>query len=148
MELKQIKQAAFKILARREYSRVELARKLQQKFAGTDPELIQAAIEQLISKNFQNDQRYAEAMVRHRASQGYGPAYIRQLLKQQGVSDQESRAALAAAQIDWQALAQQHYLKHFGGKPIRDFKERAKRMRYLYSRGFLQEIINTLLGED
>lgn len=144
MTISEIKHAAFKILARREYSRLELLRKLSQKFPNAEQKIIAEAIEQLIGKNFQNDERFAKMRLQHRAALGYGPNYIKQELRQQGLSDNVIQAIIAESEIDWYTVASLQYQKHFRG-PIKDNKDRAKRMRYLYSRGFSQEMLNSIV---
>jgi regulatory protein len=141
-ELNEIKQAAFKILARREYSRAELLRKLKHKFPETELELFIQALDQLGAKNFQSDVRFAESRIRHRANLGYGPNYIRQELKQQGVADDIIQQAMQDSGIDWYEVASNQYQKHFS-KPIADSNDRLKRQRYLYARGFSQDIIRS-----
>ena len=140
--MKEIEQAAMQYLARREHSRVELRRKLLTKFA--DGEAVEAALENLARNKYLSDVRYAASLIRHRANQGYGLNYIRQELKRQGVDNEDMSAALEEADLDWLQVAQDLYGRKFK-KPVSDFKEKAKRMRYLYAHGFDQDIIAQLI---
>lgn len=138
------KTAALKLLARREHSRQELQRKLQQR--GFAAEAIAAALNELESADWLSATRYAEAYVRSRIASGFGPLRIQAELSQRGLDQAQIQAALEQAEADWAELASRQYHKRFGETPITDMKERAKRQRYLAGRGFPQSIISDILS--
>ncbi len=142
--------AAIALLARREHSARELERKLTAK--GHGPEAVNAILGRLIAERLQSDERYAEAYLRQRANRGYGPLRIVAELRERGVADglisAELRRAVAEDGLDWYALAAEAYRKKFGGRPIDDVKERAKRMRFMQYRGFEHEQIAAAIGEN
>jgi regulatory protein len=137
---------AMDYLARREHGRGELLDKLLR--AGFDPEAADEAITGLIDDGLQSDGRFAEAFVRSRISQGKGPAVIRADLRQRGVAGSLIDTALEEADEDWYALARDVRLKKFGsGTPI-EFKEKARQMRFLQSRGFEPDQIQAAVSSD
>jgi regulatory protein len=125
---------AMDYLARREHGRTELLNKLT-KF-GFECDVADDAVAQLVEDGLQCDTRFAEAFVRSRINQGKGPARIRAELREHGLGDAVIATALAEAGQDWFELAIDVRLKKFGGEPPADFKEKARQMRFLQSRGF------------
>ena len=129
------------MLARREHSRVELQEKLAKK--GFPHDQIERALEQLVANNLQSDQRFLEDFIRSRVLKGNGPLRISQELRQRGIDDGLSRIEEQA--IDWQEVATRTYAKKYRSSEIADARERAKRMRYMQSKGFSGDIIRQLL---
>ncbi len=125
---------AMDYLARREHARGELLTKLER--AGFDPDVSQDAIAQLVADGLQSDARFVEAFVRSRIGQGKGPVRIRAELREHGVGDNLIEDGLAEAGQNWYALAREVRLKKFGAGEPADFKEKARQMRFLQSRGF------------
>ena len=136
-------QHALNFLARREHSRLELFQKLQRH--SSNKAEIEQVLEQLQQEKLQNDVRFAESFIHHRAEQGYGWMKIRYELQQRGVNSSDYQQALEVLTIDWQEIAANAYRKHFDSKPIQDFKDKQKRMAYLQQRGFGFDEIKTAL---
>ena len=128
-------------MARREHSRVELQNKLSKK--GFPQQQIECALEQLIANDLQSDQRFLEDFIRSRMLKGNGPLRISQELRQRGIEDGLSR--LEEQTIDWVEVAASTYSKKYRSSPISDARERAKRMRYMQSKGFSGDIIRQLI---
>lgn len=125
---------ALGLLARREQSRRELRRKLDQRgYAGEEAE---AALDRLGEQHYQDDERFAGALLRNRAGQGYGPLRIRMELKTHGLADATIRRLLDEAEVDWDARAAAQLRRHYGGKAAADPAERARRTQFLLRRGF------------
>lgn len=121
-------------LARREQSRRELRRKLDQSgYAGDEAD---AALIRLADQHYQDDERFAGMLLRNRAGQGYGPLRIRMELKTHGLSDTAIRQLLDEAEVDWNASAATQLRRHYGGKPATDRAEQGKRAQFLLRRGF------------
>ena len=129
------------MLARREHSRVELKNKLSKK--GFPAEQIDRALEQLDANDLQSDQRFLEDFVRSRVLRGNGPLRISQELRQRGIEDGLSQINDQA--IDWLEVASNTYTKKYHSSEIADANERAKRMRYMQSKGFSGDIIRQLI---
>jgi len=76
-----------------------------------------------------------------RRKRGYGPLKIKLELKQRGISSDLIAAYLEFNDEIWLETACQAYEKKFGGKLLDSTNERAKRIRFLQSRGFTGDII-------
>ncbi|SFK21704.1 regulatory protein RecX [Rhodanobacter glycinis] len=125
---------ALGLLARREQSRRELRRKLDQRgYAGEETT---AALDRLGEQHYQDDERFAGMLLRNRAGQGYGPLRIRMELKTHGLSDAVIRQLLDGAEVDWEASAATQLRRRYGGKASADHAERARRGQFLLRRGF------------
>ena len=109
---------------------------------------IDAVLDQLAAENLQSDQRFTESFLRSRSNKGYGPDRIRQELREKGVDSALLNSALEALELDWVALAREVRLKKFGVEQPRDFKERARQLRFLNYRGFGSEFASAALEED
>jgi regulatory protein len=141
-----VEAAAMRLLARREHSRAELARKLRAR--GAPSELVEPALDALAGRRLQSDERYAETLVNSRVGRGQGPVRIRRELAEQGVAPAEIEAALEAAGADWAGLAREVRRRRFGaGTPV-DWRERARQARFLEYRGFTSEQIRAALDEE
>ena len=135
---------AMDYLARREHGRSELLEKVTR--FGFDADIADAAVTQLVEDGLQSDVRFAEAFVRSRINQGKGPAKIRADLREKGVNDGVTEDGIREADQDWYALAVEVRLKKFGAQRPADFKEKARQMRFLQSRGFEQDQIQAAVS--
>jgi len=137
-----VRRAAMDLLARREHSRAELARKLRQRGAGA--ELIDTALERLSEEGLLSDERFLESFIRSRANAGYGPLRIREELNQRGLPRATVERALADSPIDWAENLRELWQRRFATPPA-DARERAKQGRFLLYRGFAHEAVSRLL---
>jgi len=133
-------------LARREYGQVELTKKLIDK--GFDAGVAEQAVRRLSDEGLQNDGRFAESFVQSRINQGKGPVRIRLDLGQRGIDDSAVEQALEEASADWHGMAREIRTRKFGRGRPRDFKEKARQMRFLQYRGFEQDHIQAAVGPD
>ncbi|MYM65109.1 regulatory protein RecX [Pseudomaricurvus sp. HS19] len=131
---RQLRWNAMELLARREHSRLELARKLRQRHADSDGQ-IEAVLDQLEADSLLSDTRFAEAYTSMRLRKGFGPARIEQELRERGVSAEHIRDTLASADVDWFEQSRLVLKKKFS-RPPTDAAARAKCARYLQYRGF------------
>lgn len=139
-----LKARAIAALARREFSRAQLARKLAP-FAQSESE-VQEVLQTLEEKNLLSNQRFAESLSRQRARK-YGTARIVAELQQQGVPDDIVRAQteqLKATELD---RAFEAWQKRFGVPP-QSPKERAQQMRFLLARGFSSQVFYQLASRE
>ncbi|MBN8715740.1 MAG: regulatory protein RecX [Xanthomonadales bacterium] len=127
-------QRALGLLTRREHSRHELVRKLKQR--GVDADAAAAAIDRLAEAGWQDDARFAEALVRNRAGSGYGPAYIRAELGTHGLPADLVEAALGAYDGDWIDNARQLLRRRHPQALDGDREARRKAADFLLRRGF------------
>lgn len=130
----EIRLAAMNLLARREHSLGELRQKLRCRF--DDEQALDTQLQRLADENLQSDERFAQSFARMRALRGYGPARVRQEMREKNLSDADIARAFEEAELDWYTLAEQVYRKKFGEPGLLDHKERARRMRFMQYRGF------------
>lgn len=122
------------LLARREHSRGELRRKLDQRsFEAGD---IERALDGLERERLLSDERFAEQFVRERFERGSGPLKIRAELRRRGVADELASAALTGYDDEWRRRVCEVRRKRFGDGPPTDYRERARQARFLQARGF------------
>ena len=163
---------ALRLLARREYSRQELASKLLSKPAprparrrpqdandvfAPEPFVdeiyeppteadVAALLDDLTQHKMLSDDRYAEMRARVRAPR-YGDSRLRQELTQKGI-DRDTISAVLAEQPDELSRCHEIWLRKFGQLPG-DMSERARQTRHLASRGFAMRVIQQVLrGES
>jgi regulatory protein len=138
----ELKARALRYLVRREHSRAELARKLAPH--AESPEAVQAVLDLLLSKKQQSDERFAEERARV-LSRKFGAAKIRQDLKARGISDDiTARVSSAPDELERaRAILERKYRS-----PAQTREERAKRARFLQSRGFPYDVIRRLVVEE
>tara|TARA_R110001599_G_C12277354_1_gene663203 strand:- start:45905 stop:46405 length:501 start_codon:yes stop_codon:yes gene_type:complete len=141
----EIRFAAMNLLARREHSLSELRTKLRRRF--TDEQQLENQLQKLVADKLQSDERFAESYARMRAGRGYGPARVRQGMREKGLSDSDIARAFEAAEVDWDTLAAQVLLKKFGADVPGDLREKAKRIRFMQYRGFAADHYQRLIGE-
>tara|TARA_R110002096_G_scaffold116164_2_gene251712 strand:- start:9358 stop:9858 length:501 start_codon:yes stop_codon:yes gene_type:complete len=142
----EIRKKAMDFLARREYGQAELIRKLADK--GYVRNLVELAVQQLTDEGLQSDDRFAEAFVQSHINQGKGPVRIRVDLGQRGIPDAIIEMAIEASAADWHGLASAVRQRKFGAEVPKDFKEKARQMRFLQYRGFEQDHVQAACDRD
>lgn len=130
---------AVDLLSRREHSRVELESKLANK--GFNEEQIASAMEQLLEHDLQSDERYLEDFVRSRVLKGSGPLKIAHELRARGIDSGALNTYLEDLDIDWFKVATATYQKKYRSDDDIDAREKAKRVRFMQSKGFPSDII-------
>ncbi len=131
-------------LARREHGRAELVDKLTR--AGFDADVADEAVSTLVEDNLQSDERFAETFVSARINQGKGPVRIRLELRERGIAASVVDSALENADHDWFESARHVREKKFGTELPAEFKEKARQMRFLQSRGFDSEQVQSAVS--
>ncbi|MFC4527685.1 regulatory protein RecX [Dyella halodurans] len=137
---------ALGLLARREHSRRELKLKLRQ--GGYEGEEAGAALDRLGEQHYQDDDRFAEMLVRSRVAQGYGPMRVRAELKSHGLADARIREVLDAAEVDWTAVAAAQLRRRYGAAGASDHEEKARRAQFLLRRGFPAATVRSVTHAD
>lgn len=135
----ELRARALRLLARREHSRRELSRKLAAH--AESGEALEQLLDALEAKKQLSDERFAAERARV-LSRKYGAARIRQDLKARGVTD----AAVPELSVEDEKARARAILDRKYREPATTREERAKRMRFLQSRGFSTEIIFSLLS--
>lgn len=132
-----LRERALGFLSRREYSRLELKRKLAP-HVENETEL-ETLLDDFSRRGWLSEQRFTEQII-HARSGKYGTRRIAQELKEKGVSAEAVAAVLPQLKESELETARAVWAKKFGELPC-DANERAKQMRFLASRGFRQETI-------
>jgi len=129
------------MLARRDYSRAELARRLATR--GVAPEDVSPLLDDLERLGYLSDARYADAVVARNARE-FSRRGIAESLRARGVDRDTASAALDARTIDDHAALVALWRRRFGRRPV-DEREKARQVRFLQSRGFALSAILALL---
>lgn len=138
-----LRQRALRALARRDYSRAELARKLRGSEEGA--EAVEALLDQFEASGWLSDERYAEGAARQKQGR-YSQRHIVEGLKASGVAAGTAQEAVAALEQDDLGTARALWRQRFG-KPPADQKEKARQVRFLQARGFALGVIFRVLRE-
>jgi regulatory protein len=107
--------------------------------------LIEDILDTLSREGLQSDERFTESFVHHSLNKGQGPNKIKQELKQRGIDSSLIALCMESESIDWLSLAEEVRLKKYGETLPKDYQNKAKQSRFLYSRGFSSDVINQLL---
>ena len=138
----ELKTRALRLLARREHSRDELARKLSP--YAESREALETVLDFLVSKKSLSNERFAEVRANWLARK-YGAAKIRQDLTSKGVAvELADRVTSDLEEMDKaRAILARKY-----SAPATTREERAKRARFLQGRGFSGDVIRGLVLRD
>ena len=137
----ELKARALRFLARREHSRAELSRKLAPHAESAEALLF--LLDDLEKRKQLSDERYAEVRSNW-MSRKYGAAKIRQDLKAKGVTDEVAARVSTEGELERaRAILARKYRE---GATTRE--EKARRMRFLQSRGFSFDTIRGALAVD
>jgi len=140
-----LRERALRLLARREHSRAELARKLRPHLVPEDD--LEAVLDELSKRKQLSDERYAESRA-HALSRKFGASRIAQELRAKGVDKSLAEGAAAVARSTELERARSVWTKKFGSAAATR-EERAKQMRFLQSRGFSFDAIRAVIrGAD
>jgi regulatory protein len=137
-----LKGRALRLLGVREYSRLELERKLQR-YEEQSGELA-AALDDLQAKGFICEQRVLESVVNRHAAK-HGAARIKQELQAKGLAPDAIAAAVGDLRASELARARALWVKKFDTLP-QDAAERARQMRFLAGRGFAGDTIQRVVS--
>lgn len=142
-----LRDRALRLLARREHTRAELARKLS--VHSEDPDELERVLEDLEQRGWVSESRVVEQVVHARRSR-YGARRIERDLRQKGVSDEAVAAALAGLKGGEFEAAREVWRRKFGGRQPRRPADRARQVRFLQGRGFDLEVVLRVIkgGED
>ena len=132
-----LKARALRLLARRDYTRQELAQRLAPHAADADE--LQAVLEHCAQCGWLDEARALESHLNRRAG-ARGRARLQAELRARGFADEallaQANGRLAATEAE---RAQAAWARRFGAAP-RDAAERARQLRFLLARGFAPEV--------
>lgn len=138
-----LRERALNLLARREHSRAELARKLS---IHGEADEIAALLDALESENLLSNKRYAEALANARSGR-HGSLRLKADLRDKGVPDSIIAEAIGNARNSDLESARVVWAKKFGHPPA-NAAERAKQMRFLAGRGFPANVVRRVVGGE
>lgn len=138
-----LREKALRLLARRDHSRAELARKLRE---DGDEDEIAALLVRFEECGLLSDSRFAGQFVTSRAAR-FGTRRLQYDLKQRGVAEADVADALASVGDDEVVRARAVWARKFDARPA-DAKSWAKQARFLQSRGFSADSIHKVLREQ
>jgi len=136
---------ALRYLAKREYSRRELAQKLSAGRDAREPAELAAVLDQLEQQGYLSEARMAEQVARTRRSR-FGSQRIVHELKSKGVADGLIHTVLPGLKETELESALQVWRKKFDHPPATR-EERAKQIRFMMNRGFSMETITQVLTQ-
>jgi len=129
------------MLARREHSRAELARKLAAH--AESAEQIETLLDQLAARGWLSEQRFAESRANVLARK-FGSRKIEYDLRRRGVPAEVVERAVDEARVQELEHCRTAWQKKFGALP-QDAAERGRQMRFLAGRGFSTEVVRQVL---
>ena len=136
----------------RDHSEQELRRKLAAPVMSKNgpealnvtPEEVDKVVEWCIENRYLDDERFVRQFIASRSRKGYGPARVRQELKQKGISRETIESAMRECVIDWAQLAKEQAQRKYGEPLPTVFAEKVKIQRFLLYRGYLMEDIQEI----
>lgn len=140
-----LRDAAYRMLSRREHSEQELRRKLMRR--SVDPQLVDHLLNQLIAEKLLSNTRFTEAFVHSRKQRGSGPVKLRFELAQRGIDQGMIAQYVPGDSSEWLDIARSVERRKFGERACRSYVEWVKRARYLQRKGFTSEQIVKVLGD-
>lgn len=141
-----LRERALKLLARREHSRQELARKLAQH--AQDTREIERTLDECEARGWLSEKRVVEQVVHNRRAR-FGIRRIERDLQAKGLSGEATAAALAQLKGGQLEAAREVWRRKFRGRLPRNAAERGRQARFLQGRGFeLDVIFKVIEGED
>jgi regulatory protein len=131
---------ALALLARREYSRATLHKRLLP--LAESAEALAHLLDDLVARRQLSDMRYAHSRV-HVRGQRYGDSRLAQELRQEGLADEVIKAALVGGEEEL-SRCQGVWQRKFSTLPD-TLAERARQQRFLRYRGFSAQVIRQVL---
>lgn len=144
-----LKARALQYLARREYSRAELAAKLkpyaqlEDDFEQLQPIDLNGLLDDLAERGYLSDARAATQFL-HCKRQRFGTQRLTHELRQKGIGEELIAEALPSLKETELEAARGVWQRKFGALPA-DAKEKARQMRFMQSRGFGFDVIFKVL---
>ena len=134
---------ALKLLAGREHTRLELARKLSAH--AETPAEVEAVLEECQRRGWLSESRAAEQLVHARRGR-FGARRIERELRERGLAEEAVSAAMCGLKEGEEQRARAVWQRKYKGPPA-NARERARQVRFLQGRGFELDMIFKVIGE-
>ena len=138
-------QEAIKLLAKRDYSRQELATRLSTLVS--DQGRVEAVINKLDEQGYLDDRGVADNILRQGLKIQHGPIRLRLSLRQKGIEQVVIDDALWDMTVDWLGMARTIRRRQFGLTAPLDEKSKAKLVRHLQHCGHSMDVIREVVEE-
>ncbi|AJR07564.1 recombination regulator RecX [Photobacterium gaetbulicola] len=140
------KQAAVRYLSRRDHAEQELQQKLLAR--GYEHAEVDEAVTLCQDYNWLDDARFAERLLNNGIAKGGGLLRIRQEMAFKGIHEEVVSQLFEDDDFDWFEHAREVARRKYGDSPMESDKEKARRLRFMQSRGFDFEQVKYALGVD
>jgi regulatory protein len=137
-----LRERALAMLARREHTRAEMARKLSAH--AESPQEIEPLLDALAARGWLSEARFAESRA-NTLSRKFGSRKIEHDLKSRGVSAEVVERTVLQARAQELENCRAAWQKKFGALPD-NAAERGKQIRFLQGRGFSFDSIRVVTG--
>ncbi len=135
-----LRERAYRLLARREYSCYELRRKLSPH---DDRGQLDLLLDGLVSEGSLSDRRFADQLGRSRYQAGKGPRLLKQELRRHRLAEDIVQVVMSQYRESWRDLAADVRRKRFGTAAPDSYRDWAKQARFLQQRGFTADEIGS-----
>ena len=132
---------AFRLLSRRACSESEIAAKLER--AGASRRVVRGVLARLRSLGYVDDRKLAAECVERGRERGFGSLRIQDHLRRLDIDERIVEGAVLGGS-DERALARRLLDERFAGRDLADRRTAARAARFLASRGFAAEVIDSL----
>lgn len=136
-----LRERALAMLARREHTRAEMARKLSPH--SESPEQVEQLLDALVAHGWLCEARFAESRA-NTLSRKFGSRKIEYDLRSRGVSDEVVERSVEQARISETENCRAAWQRKFGALP-QNAAERGRQMRFLARRGFSADAVRQVL---
>ncbi|HYW92026.1 MAG TPA: regulatory protein RecX [Gammaproteobacteria bacterium] len=142
----EVRSAALRLLARREYAVAELRGRLLRR--GYPEDLVEEVLGVLQADGLQDERRFVESFLATRSARGDGPLKLWRELAGRGVAESLIRESLDPDDAAWLEQLEGVRRKRFGPALPDSYAEWARQARFLQRRGFSTEQIRRALRRD
>lgn len=148
-QLKRLKEYSYWLLGQKNYSVAEIKDKFEnyiskKQFSVNESDYL-SIIDHLLERDYLNDQRTAESLIRSVSLSFRGPMKIRQKFIERKL-DVDYLDNFEDDEIDWFELCKNYYERKYSEAP-KDYNEKSKRYRHLAGRGYYPDHINYAIDE-
>ena len=138
---------AYRLLARRAYSEQELGEKMLAK--GFTEAAVTRTVARLLAQGYLNDAQFAADHAERLRNRGFGNAHIRARLAQKGLASETIEDSLPPDRASDELESASRFLaSRFPANALKQPQTYARAFRLLLRRGYTQDIVETLLGEQ